>query len=506
MSPTHSKDSGLSKQTWISIGVFAALLVVVLATRQDTVSVGMRELTLPKILDTDVVKIEIAGKHKALLTKQGSEWRVADPQKPDVSYPAETSAAERVTNELATLVSGGFVSGRAEKHDELEVTAEKGTIVRAETKSGTKLALVVGRFAKGGGNFVRRESDDEVFIMKGNLAGQVRKDVDAWRDKKIVDMAADQIALAVVTAPDGSTVTIVHEKTEAKDEAPAVDVWKLKEGTALPAGFRVDTEALARLARSAGALRATGFLDDAEALAKAAFNGGSVALTSVTGDKVTLTFGSPDADKKVAVKREGHAQVYLVTDYTAKQVVKPLVELRDLSLFPGASVDGVSEVRFASPAAKASVKNDGAAWSYDGPDAGIVDVAGIAAKLGGVLRLKGARVVGDEGTVKPKLTDELRIDVVKKDGTVLTARMGGEVPGDDGKPSSDVYATTGDGLVYAIGKFQKTRHEKPAELFKPVERPPQGMGGMGGGGMPGLESLPPEIRKQLEQQLKAQGM
>ena len=36
--------------------------------------------------------------------------------------------------------------------------------------------------------------------------------------------------------------------------------------------------------------------------------------------------------------------------------------------------------------------------------------------------------------------------------------------------------------------------------------PPPGMGGGGMGGMQGLDQLPPEIRKQLEQQLKGMNM
>jgi hypothetical protein len=504
MSPTHTKENGLSRQAWTSLVVFAALLVVVIATRQDRVRVGIRELSLPQLVSSDITKIEIAGKHQALLVKAGDAWTVADPAKPDVTFPAEKAPIERTLAELTAIDVGTYVSGRTEKHDDLEVTVEKGTIVRATTSKGTTLRIVLGRFAKGGGNYVRLEDAPEVFVAKGNLAAQVRKDVEAWRDKKVIDAPADAIAELTVKTSDGAGYTVVHEKSG--EGADAKDTWKLKDGTPVDAGFRVDSESLGRLARSVGSLRAAGFVDDADKVKALAFDAGVIEMVLTGGEKKTLTFAAVDADKKGAVRLEGNPQVFSLTEFTEKALLKPLVEHRDLSLFPTVAIDDVNEVRFIGTNLRATLKNDGAAWSYDGPGAELVDAAGIPPKLSGVLKLKAAKVVGAESDVKATFKDELKIEVVLKDGSTRVARLGGDVPSVDDKPATEVYATSGDGLVYAIGKFQKTRHEKPAELFKATERPPQdGMGGMGGGGIPGLESLPPEIRKQLEAQLKAQG-
>ena len=58
-----------------------------------------------------------------------------------------------------------------------------------------------------------------------------------------------------------------------------------------------------------------------------------------------------------------------------------------------------------------------------------------------------------------------------------------------------------DGLVYVVNSFTRTRYEKPTELFHKPAAPPAGMGG-GMGGMAGLESLPPDVRKKLEASMK----
>jgi hypothetical protein len=57
-----------------------------------------------------------------------------------------------------------------------------------------------------------------------------------------------------------------------------------------------------------------------------------------------------------------------------------------------------------------------------------------------------------------------------------------------------------DGHAYGISKYQRDRWGKPFDLFKKVAPPP---GAGGGGGIPGMENLPPDIRKQLEAQLRS---
>ena len=59
-------------------------------------------------------------------------------------------------------------------------------------------------------------------------------------------------------------------------------------------------------------------------------------------------------------------------------------------------------------------------------------------------------------------------------------------------------ASTIDTLTYAVGDGVKARLAQGLELFK--RRPPPSFAG--GGQLQGLESLPPEVRRQLEAQLR----
>jgi len=59
--------------------------------------------------------------------------------------------------------------------------------------------------------------------------------------------------------------------------------------------------------------------------------------------------------------------------------------------------------------------------------------------------------------------------------------------------------STLDTLTYAVDEGVRTRLAQGVELFKRHPRP----GFAGGGQMQGLESLPPDVRRQLEAQLRA---
>jgi hypothetical protein len=92
------------------------------------------------------------------------------------------------------------------------------------------------------------------------------------------------------------------------------------------------------------------------------------------------------------------------------------------------------------------------------------------------------------------------VEVTVEGGPARTLRLGKEAPGvaNGGK---ELYArTTLDTLTYAVGDGARLRLAQGLDLFKRRPPPPSFAGA---GQMKGLESLPPEVRKQLEAQLQA---
>ncbi|MFZ9886862.1 MAG: DUF4340 domain-containing protein [Myxococcota bacterium] len=496
----------MSKNAWISVSVFLTLLVLVFATREDRVAVGIRTLELPKLAASDVEQIEITGKHKAVLAKDGAAWSVSDPEKADRKYPADSALVTSALDAVAELEAGAFVTGRKEKHSELEVDDEKGLAVELKGKGVSGLKLVFGRSAKDGGNYVRKQGSDEVFIAKGRLGSLLAKDVSAWRKKKLLDVEASDIT-ALTLEPSGQAPYRVEAREAGEGDTKAT-TWAFAADVALPPGFLSDEEQLRRLSTSAAGLRAADFFDDdksAEELGLGATPSlGRIIVAAKDGKATTLRFGTEDDKKRIYTQLEGDPQVYLLPSYQATNLLKPLSGLRDLSLVRF-DKSAVTRVLLEGSEGRAELVREGETFRLSEPaelppgfelDLGRVD--GLLANLE---RLKAQERFDAAPGAAGLESATTKITLQLGDGTTKVVAFGSEYSAADG--GKRVYARGAEeSNVYGIGTFQKTRFDKPLELLKKLEAPPMPPGG---GGMQGLDSLPPDIRKKLEESLRQQG-
>lgn len=500
----------LSPKAWISVGVFLVLVVLVVATREDRVAVGIRTLELPALDKSLVEKIEVKGKKQALLEKGEQGWTVAHPDKPDARFGADEPAVTALLDSLAELEAGSFVTARKEKHAELEIDDEKGLSVTFHQQGKEPLALVFGRYAQGGGNYVRLARADEVFVGKGSLASKLQKDVDAWRKKKLFDLELDQLA-SVTVEPAGGQAYTVEAREDGEGDGKKL-TWGFGAGVSLPEGFRVDDELVRRLAQSAVGLRASAFFDEDKGADELGLSEppalGRLVLKSKAGKTFAVRLGKEDDGSRVYAQIEGEPQVYLLAKYQATNVLKDMDALRDMTL-ARFEASAVERVVIEGAEGKAElVKQDGA-WTLaqptSTPDGFELDPARVDSLLSSLSRLKGtdrfAAPPANHGTDRPTASVTLTL----ADGTTKAIAFGRPVPGDDG--AKKVYVKGAEeALVYAISEYQKTRLDKPLDVVKKLPPPPAPPGGMGGGGIPGMENLPPDVRKKLEESLRQQGL
>lgn len=511
--------------TTIAAVVFLVLGAAWFFTADSQPKVGVKTLEVPPVTNDDVtaVTITIPGREKTpegapaegpvasereptktiLLERDGSGFVVKDGADPSKTYAAEEQTVASLFDAIAAFAPGDRIANDKSKLADFEIDDDKALRVAVTTKAGKGLDLLFGRAAKSGGTTVRAAGSADVFVAKGNLGSLARKELSAWRRKGIVNQKADDFEGVVIARADGSSI----ELAAATEEVPAPEgspegtaptkktTWSLKQ-PALPAGFRLDTAALSRVAASLATLRATDFADGTSD-ADAGLAGPHTTLTGrlKDGGTVVLHLGGADDKKRRYVRRDGDAQTYLVPEYSAKNLDKALDDFRDPTLF-SASADDVLGATFISGATRVVVKKDGGAWKLVEPKKAPegFDVGQIESAVQGALRLRGTKVlVGERDLGAVSASVELRL----KSGT-QRVRFGAPIEG-----GGDVRAEGGDGLVYAVSSFTKGRYEKPVELFKKPPPPPPGMGG---GGISGLENLPPDVRKKLEASLKQQGL
>lgn len=514
--------------TTIAAAVFLVLGAAWFFTSDSQPKVGVKTLDVAAIAKDDIsaVTITIPGKEKTpegaptegpvnsereptktvILERDGSGFVVKDGADASKKYAAEEQTVASLFDAIAAFAPGDRIANDKSKLADFEIDDDKALRIAVATKGGKGLDLLFGRAAKSGGTTVRAAGSTDVFVAKGNLGVMAKKELSAWRKKAIVGQKAEDFEGVVIARADGSTI----ELSATAEEVPAPEgspegtaptkktTWSLKQ-PALPAGFRLDTTALSRVAASLATLRATDFADgvsdDVAGLA-----GPHTTLTARlrAGGTVVLHLGRVDDKKRLHVRKDGDPQIYLVPEYSGKNLDKALDDFREPTLFT-APADDVVAATFSSGSTKIVVKKDGGAWKLVEPKSAPegFDVGQIETAVQGALRLRGTKVlVGERDIGAVSATVELQL----KSGS-QRVRFGAPIEG-----GSDVRAEGSDGLVYAVAAFTKGRYEKPVELFKKPPPPPPGMGGPGAGGISGLENLPPDVRKKLEASLKQQGL
>jgi hypothetical protein len=494
----------MKRGTLIALGAFAVLLVLVLATRERQVSVGVHKLELPKLDKAQVTALELTGARNVTLRKEGEGWIVADPGKPDAKYAADENLVTSAIDALREVRHPDFVSDRAERLAEYELDDAKGLKLKVIQSGGPSVELVLGKASKNGGAYLREAGRNDVFVHQGRLDWTVRKELKDWRKRRIVALEMDKLSQLTVRSRDGESVTL---KAGANP-----DEWSLAEGTQTPAGFRFSSQAAQQLALQLASLHAQDFLEG-DAAADSATGLGeahdSVEAQLKDGKKVVVHLGrQPDAKDgsgTVAVRVEGDAQVYQLPQYAAAQLRKRLVDFRDSSLLQF-DPQKVTKLKLQAGGKEILVVKEGQSWKIVEPrklpDGFELEPSQVDMQLAWLRSLRADRLVegqvsdGQAGLASPAALVEVSVEA----GPAQTLRLGKEAPG-AANGGKELYArSTIDALTYAVGEGVRARLAQGLELFK---RRPQPSFAGAGGQMQGLDSLPPEVRRQLEAQLRA---
>jgi hypothetical protein len=253
--------------------------------------------------------------------------------------------------------------------------------------------------------------------------------------------------------------------------------WKLEGETAKD--YRFDSAAAQRVVSQLTSLTAQDF---AETPPEAPLS--TVKLDTKDGKSLALNFGAKRPDGSVTLSVEGDAQTYVLPSWQAEQLLVDAEALRDTRLFHFEAAK-VEKVSMSSGAKKTLLTKDGESWKLVEPKAPGFDFdpQQVNVVLNRLSNLRGQKVVRDTPLPKPGT----QLEVSLNGGGVQRVQVG------------DLVAKGEDGLLFALTPQDKSWLETGAELFKRPPPPPQG------GGIQGLDQLPPEIRAQLEAQLRQQG-
>jgi len=172
----------------------------------------------------DVSSVVVARKDETVtLVKKDSGWTVAE----KYSYPASFEKVRKLLVDLSELQPLEKKTSTASLYPELQLEDlsqpdAKSVLLTIKGANGQDiLATYVGkeRLARGGtGNdavYIRKAGDSQTWLAKGRLA--LDKGAISWLDRLLVDVPRERVQQAVVTQPDGATVTVSKAKPADKD-------------------------------------------------------------------------------------------------------------------------------------------------------------------------------------------------------------------------------------------------------------------------------------------------
>lgn len=302
----------------VLLGLFVLLVVVYFGLEWRSRQIEEHEAAAKRLFDVKAdqvtgVRLEHPDAAPIRLVKSAEgRWRIAEPRE----IRADQDNVERLVRSVAEATRERVLEGVDPSAPQYGL-GKPAAVVTLETPSGQRRLALGADAPVGGAAYARRGDDAAVVLVPGHVKTDAKQGLFDLRDKRVVDVAADQVRRVEVRPVRSAGAPIVLVKEGKR--------WQLD---GAPAGREVDQYKADRLVDAAVGLRMTEVLSEDRSAAKS--RGleppvRTVALTLASGPGPTIEIGAPVDDKKpgesggtgearkgTAVAVAGQPGVYLV--------------------------------------------------------------------------------------------------------------------------------------------------------------------------------------------------
>jgi uncharacterized protein DUF4340 len=339
----------MKKSTWIILLVAVVLAIIYFLTRQDKISVGIKRLELPTFEAAKVDAIEVIGKDKIHLKKEGEVWKLKLGEG-DQGHLVDANQAHvrELLDAAGKIESAFYVTEDPEKQAELNVSGEKATTVMLEVNKKPVWSIILGKSNPDASRYARLPDSNNIYAVRGSFYSLIRNSVNDWREKNFWQTSEPDVVSLSVDRPTKSSFTLL------KDEQGN---WKISQATPAPTSFRPDSIAIASLVRSIMNLRAAGYVDEKKELSAPL-----VILEAKTKDgkgEVLEVFAGDD--NHYWARKKDAEQIYELNKSNFDRINKPIQELRDLSLM-NFDKDAIVKVKLAAKGGTVMVQKNNGTW------------------------------------------------------------------------------------------------------------------------------------------------
>ncbi|HEV8537458.1 MAG TPA: DUF4340 domain-containing protein [Bacteroidota bacterium] len=295
----------MNRSTWLLIGLlFVVGAIIFILNRsgdeERVTSDKAPEVTI-SIDSASVVKLEIQHPPRSItLENVGGKWTITSPAR----YQADPAAVTRLISGFSKFKVGSLVSSNPEKQRLFQVDSS-GTQVLVTERSGKSTGLVLGKTGPSFSDvYFRLPASNDVYLGEGIDSWSINKELKEWRDKTILAQPSE--AIQDLSFSSGGKQYDFHRDSTT---------W-------VSGGKTIETAEINPLLSTLSNLRADDFIDTS-----VNFSSLPVTIDVHATENVTLNLypSTPDSSKYI-VKSSTGSQLYVISKYTAQQLLKPITQ------------------------------------------------------------------------------------------------------------------------------------------------------------------------------------
>jgi len=249
----------------------------------------------------DSLRFEAQGAPALVLSRDGVSWTVN-------GFPADSGSVARLLDETGDFGVGELVATNPNNHARMGVSSDSA-VTATFFVDGEGRSLLVGDAGRAFGTaYVRLPGSDEVHLLDGDLRSHAMRDLDGWRNRRMV--AVDTAAVARIDVERGE---------DAYTLTRADSAWTFA------AGDSANAASVRGILSELSGLMATGFLEEGDSIAGLPRDGTTRAYDVDDRLLAEVTIGQGSGNRWA--RSRGDPYLYEVSAFRADRVAPPREEI-----------------------------------------------------------------------------------------------------------------------------------------------------------------------------------
>ncbi|OFY70294.1 MAG: hypothetical protein A3G23_09165 [Bacteroidetes bacterium RIFCSPLOWO2_12_FULL_37_12] len=157
------------------------------------------------------------GQQEIRVIKENNEWKLILPKDKNKKVAADAEKINNAFGELKKISAERLVSDDESQWNEYQVTDTNGTRVELMENSKKVLDIIIGKFSfknqREFSTYFRMKSDKRVFITPAFLDMTFNREVNTWRNGKVINSESDNWKKVSLEYPD-SSFTLTKDKNK----------------------------------------------------------------------------------------------------------------------------------------------------------------------------------------------------------------------------------------------------------------------------------------------------